>query len=81
MLDGLFQPTARAGRRSEDRLAAGQARGNAARMQAPRSVQPARHDEWYEQIVRVELAPLLREYWFDDLGRAEEIVAQLLSDD
>ena len=33
---------------------------------------------WYERIIRTEVAPLLREYWFDDRARADEAVQQLL---
>lgn len=34
---------------------------------------------WYEQIVREEIRPLLREYWFDQPDKVEEHVARLLS--
>lgn len=37
--------------------------------------------DWYRRIVRTELAPLLREYWFDDRKRAREETEWLLSDD
>lgn len=33
---------------------------------------------WYRSIIRAEIAPLLREYWFDDLDKAEGIISQLL---
>ena len=35
--------------------------------------------DWYRSIIRVEIAPLLREYWFDDLDKAEGLIAQLLA--
>lgn len=35
-------------------------------------------DEWYEGIVRTEVAPLLREYWFDRPAQAEAAVEALL---
>ena len=35
-------------------------------------------EQWYERIVRTEIRPLLREYWFDDTGKAGEEVARLL---
>jgi 5-methylcytosine-specific restriction enzyme B len=35
-------------------------------------------DAWYERIVRTELGPLLREYWFDDKEKAESELASLL---
>ena len=37
------------------------------------------HIEWFTQIVETEIAPLLREYWFDDTNRAEEATLQLLT--
>jgi 5-methylcytosine-specific restriction endonuclease McrBC GTP-binding regulatory subunit McrB len=33
---------------------------------------------WYRRIVRGEIAPLLRDYWFDDPSHAEEWVTRLL---
>ena len=36
-------------------------------------------DEWYRNIVRTEIQPLLEEYWFDDLKKADEEVDRLLS--
>ncbi|MDA1036082.1 MAG: AAA family ATPase [Chloroflexi bacterium] len=34
--------------------------------------------EWYRRIVHTELAPLLREYWFDDRGKADTEEQRLL---
>jgi len=34
--------------------------------------------DWYRSVVEFEIAPLLREYWFDDLDRAEEEIAALV---
>ena len=34
--------------------------------------------EWFTQIVETEIAPLLREYWFDDVDKADDAVSQLL---
>ncbi len=34
---------------------------------------------WYEGIVETEIAPLLREYWFDNPPRATEAIAKLLA--
>ena len=34
--------------------------------------------DWYRSIIRGEIAPLLREYWFDDLDKAEGMITQLL---
>ncbi len=34
-------------------------------------------DDWYESVVETQIAPLLREYWFDRPERAEEL-AELL---
>jgi hypothetical protein len=36
---------------------------------------------WYNRIVRTEIRPLLREYWFDNQEKADEQVAMLLDDD
>lgn len=38
-------------------------------------------ERWYKRIVQTEIAPLLREYWFDQSDRAADEVAQLLDDD
>ena len=35
-------------------------------------------DRWYRNIVETELQPLLEEYWFDDLGKADGEVRKLL---
>lgn len=35
--------------------------------------------EWYERVIRTEIAPLLREYWFDEPGKAEQWSNQLLT--
>lgn len=35
-------------------------------------------DNWYDDVITYEIAPLLREYWFDELERVEEIVDELL---
>lgn len=32
---------------------------------------------WYDRIVRFEIAPSLREYWFEDRRRADEMIAKL----
>lgn len=34
--------------------------------------------EWYRAVIDGEIAPLLREYWFDDPRKADECVAELL---
>ena len=34
--------------------------------------------DWYRAVVETEIAPLLREYWFDDPVRADELAAELL---
>lgn len=36
---------------------------------------------WFRRIVRTEIAPLLKEYWFDQKDRAEEAIAELLGDE
>ena len=46
---------------------------------------PAMHDfshidfAWYEDIINTEIVPLLKEYWFDDTDRVEEIKRRLLT--
>jgi 5-methylcytosine-specific restriction protein B len=35
--------------------------------------------EWYRSIVRTEIVPLLREYWFDNLQKADEMEKRLLA--
>jgi 5-methylcytosine-specific restriction protein B len=35
-------------------------------------------EEWYHSVVRNEIAPLLREYWFDDVEHANSMVDNLL---
>lgn len=34
--------------------------------------------DWYRAVVRTEIAPLLREYWFDDPAKAKKLIAGLL---
>ena len=34
--------------------------------------------QWYERVIQTEIAPLLREYWFDDRERADEEAKNLL---
>lgn len=36
-------------------------------------------DEWYRRIVKNEIEPLIREYWFDDPGKILDIVKDLLA--
>jgi len=35
--------------------------------------------QWFEKVVRYEIAPLLSEYWFDDPGMVENLVSELLA--
>jgi MoxR-like ATPase len=32
---------------------------------------------WYQRVIRSEIAPLLREYWFDDSTKADELIRTL----
>ena len=41
-------------------------------------VAPGNEREWFSRVVRFEIKPLLMEYWFDDLPKAEELTASLL---
>lgn len=34
-------------------------------------------EEWYEAIIDFEIAPLLKEYWWDDKGKAEDCIKEL----
>jgi len=46
----------------------------------PRGVDFRELDQtWYEDIVLTEIAPLLREYWYDDASRAEAVTSRLLA--
>lgn len=33
---------------------------------------------WFEDIIRYEIAPLLEEYWFDDLDTAKDLLSELI---
>jgi hypothetical protein len=35
-------------------------------------------EAWYYRVIRTEIAPLLREYWFDNVKRADEEVTRLM---
>jgi len=34
---------------------------------------------WYKKVIKSEIAPLVREYWFDDEDQAEKIIDDLLA--
>ena len=38
-------------------------------------------DRWYRNIVETEIQPLLEEYWFDNLGKADVEVRKLLGEE
>ena len=38
-------------------------------------------NEWYEEVVRYEIEPLIHEYWFDDVERARSALNDLLAGD
>lgn len=38
------------------------------------------NDEWYRRVITYEIAPLLREYWFDNLEIAEKRIRELLGE-
>lgn len=44
----------------------------------PQGTEEALGIDWYRSIIRTEIAPLLREYWFDDLEQAEAHILDLL---
>jgi 5-methylcytosine-specific restriction protein B len=35
--------------------------------------------DWYRSIIRTEIVPLLKEYWFDNPKKADEAEAKLLT--
>ena len=35
-------------------------------------------EKWYRRVIRTEIEPLLKEYWFDNLSEAESLVKDLL---
>jgi len=40
----------------------------------------AKYDQaWFEMIIKREIAPLVREYWFDDENKAQQKIAALLT--
>ncbi len=41
-------------------------------------LEKGKEKEWYQRILRYEIIPLLREYWFDDLDRVKELEEQLM---
>jgi 5-methylcytosine-specific restriction protein B len=45
----------------------------------PQAADAQLDEDWYREIVRGEIAPLLREYWFDAPARAEGLIGQLLA--
>jgi predicted Mrr-cat superfamily restriction endonuclease len=45
----------------------------------PREEDADLDSDWYESVVTYELAPLLREYWFDDPDKAEGYIQRLLA--
>ena len=45
----------------------------------PSGDEEALDDTWYEAVVETEIAPLLREYWFDQPNRVDEHLATLLT--
>jgi len=38
-----------------------------------------KNKQWFRSIINYEIAPLLKEYWFDDLEKAEEEIEKLLN--
>jgi len=44
----------------------------------PQDTEDSLESEWYEAIVRSEIEPLLKEYWFDAPEKVQEQVKKLL---
>ena len=34
--------------------------------------------DWYQSVIKSEIAPLVREYWFDATDKAEDLISKLL---
>ena len=47
----------------------------------PKDLDAAAWNDWYNDIIRYEIEPLLHEYWFDDAERARDAVAKLVAAD
>ena len=45
----------------------------------PREEDEQLDEAWYEGVVKREIEPLLREYWFDRAERVDKMVADLLA--
>jgi hypothetical protein len=45
----------------------------------PQETEESLDVDWYRSVIREEIAPLLKEYWFDDPDKAEDLTAQLLA--
>jgi hypothetical protein len=43
-----------------------------------RGAAPSDWSAWYSDVINYEIAPLLREYWFDDPDKAKDWTDQLL---
>jgi MoxR-like ATPase len=43
----------------------------------PTNEQVVDEQKWYERIIRLEIAPLLREYWFDQEDKVNELLGRL----
>jgi 5-methylcytosine-specific restriction protein B len=35
--------------------------------------------DWYRSVIKSEIAPLVREYWFDATDKADKLIARLLT--
>ncbi len=45
----------------------------------PNHAQPMYDEQWYRQVIKYEIQPLLEEYWFDDSDKAAAAVRRLLA--
>lgn len=43
------------------------------------SIQNDNYEKWYKRIIETEIAPMLREYWFDENSIAESAIIELLA--
>ena len=40
---------------------------------------PSQCEDWYKGVIELEVAPLIREYWFDDSTKAESLISELVA--
>ena len=61
---------------SDDNLGKGFCIGHSYFCTTPDAVKLER--QWFNNIINYEIGPILKEYWFDDLGKAESLISAVL---